>query len=83
MCVQTPPGHFLGADQPQASGFPTRDLSLSVCRMEVMARPPCWGVGRAAVDTGWGEGHVSCRFQLRPRGHELVFECIPRLGSAW
>ena len=28
--VQTQPGHFLGAEQPQASGFPTWDLGFSI-----------------------------------------------------
>ena len=28
--VQTQPGHFLGAEQPQASGFPTWDLGSSI-----------------------------------------------------
>ena len=28
--VETQPGHFLGAEQPQASGFPTQDLGSSI-----------------------------------------------------
>ena len=60
--VQTQPSHFLGAEQPQASGFPTRDLSFSICRMEVMAHPSSREVGRVAVDTG--QGRRACFLQF-------------------
>ena len=61
--VQTQPGHFLRAEQPQAHGFPIQNLSFFICRMEVMARPPCPGVGRVAMDMGQGRG-TSCFLQF-------------------
>ena len=44
------------------------------------------GLSPAGGWAGWpwtrdrGEGHVSCSFQLRLCGHELVSETVPRLG---
>ena len=32
------------------------------------------------MDMGQGRGDVSCSFQLRPCGHELVSEPVPRHG---
>ena len=61
--VQTQPVHFLRAEQPQAHGFPIQNLSFFICRMEVMARPPCPGVGRVAMDMGQGRG-TSCFLQF-------------------
>ena len=61
--VQTQPGHFLRAEQPQAHGFPTQNLSFFICRMEVMACPPCRGLGRVAMDMGQGRG-TSCFLQF-------------------
>ena len=61
--VQTQPGHFLRAEQPQGHGFPTQNLSFFICRMEVMACPPCRGLGRVAMDMGQGRG-TSCFLQF-------------------
>ena len=56
--VQTQPSHFLGAEQPQASGFPTGDLSFSICRMEVMAHPSSRGGGQSCHGHGTGKKGV-------------------------
>ena len=64
--VQTQPGHFLGAEQPQARGFPTRDLSFSICRMEVMARPSAQGGGKGCH--GNRAGGEACFLQFPAEG---------------
>ena len=73
--VQTQPSHFLEAEQPQASGFPIRDLGFSTLEWRGFI---CWAGLQWTQDRG--EGHVSCSFQLRLCGHELVSETVPRLG---
>lgn len=66
VCVQTQPGHVLGAEQPQARGFPTRDLNFSICRMEVMARPSSQGGGKGCH--GNRDGGEACFLQFPAEG---------------
>ena len=57
--VQTQPGHFLGAEQPQASGFPTWDLGFSILEWRGFH---LLGVGRVARDMEQGRGGCFLQF---------------------
>ena len=59
MWVQTQPGHFLGAEQPQASGFPTWDLGFSILEWRGFH---LLGVGRVAMDMEQGRGGCFLQF---------------------
>ena len=76
--IQTQSGHFLGAEQPQASGFPLGTLVFHL-RMEGLSSSEGWAGLPWTRDRG--EGHVSCSFQLRLCGHELVSETVPDLAK--